>query len=294
MRSVKRLAYKNLKSLLPGSAPAFLIIGAQKSGTSSLHYYLSAHPVLVKGSLKEIHFFNKDINYNKGISWYENHFKHPLKAKKLFYEATPNYLYSKPAAQRIHSYNPDIKLIVVLRNPVDRAYSAWNMYHNFFLNKSIPDILSKSLPGDSSYLLHKYLFEDRKDFPSFEECVSHELEHMKSNAFFGEEPSFVRKGIYCTQLTEYLKYFSKDQLLVFGFRELVDSKLEMLHAIEKFLGVSHYDFSKAQKVIEKIVVKKQGVRYAEKIDASVNLMLTEYYSFWNQKLFELLRKKLDW
>ncbi|HKR05421.1 MAG TPA: sulfotransferase domain-containing protein [Bacteroidia bacterium] len=294
MGSVKRLVKKSLRSLLPGHAPGFLIIGAQKSGTSSLHYYLDVHPNLAKGRLKEVHFFNRDSNFNRGFGWYEKHFLHPFSSNKLFYEATPNYLYSKLAPERIYKYKPGIKLILVLRNPVDRAYSAWNMYRNFYVSKSIPDMLSKSPPGESGFFLYKYLFENRSSFPSFKECIDYEMQRMQSEEFFEEEPSFIRKGIYYLQLIEYLKFFPKDQLLIFGFKELVDDRLNLLYKIEQFLSVEHFDFNSAHDVINKIVVKKQDVRYAEKLDESIKIKLAGYYDEWNKKLFELTGKPLQW
>jgi len=294
MGPVKRIIKKSLRSLLPGHAPGFLIIGAQKSGTSSLHHYLSVHPELVKGSVKEIHFFNRDSNFKKGFSWYEKHFVHPAARNKLFYEATPNYLYSKQAAERIYKYRPGIKLIILLRNPVDRAYSAWNMYRNFFESKSIPDILTKSPEGESGYFLYNYLYKNRETFPTFKECITYEIQKMESGKFFEEEPSFIRKGIYFLQLTEYLKYFNKDQVLIFGFKEFADDKLKTLSEIEQFLNVRHFDFSSAPNVINKIVVKKQEVRYAEKLDGSTRNQLIDYYQNWNHRLFELTGKQFQW
>jgi sulfotransferase family protein len=290
---VKKLVKESLMSLLPGNSPGFLIIGAQKSGTSSLHFYLNAHPEIVRGRLKENNFFNDETNYKKGITWYENHFKHPLKTNKLFFEASPIYLYNKKSAERIYNYNPGMKLIAILRNPVDRAYSSWNMYRNFFVNKKIPDIITKGEPGTSAYSLFKYLYDNRNSFPTFKECVDHELKGMESN-FKEEEPSFIRRGIYYLQLAEYFKYFSKDQIMVIGFKELSENKIEMLADIEDFLKIKHYNFNNAPHVTDKIVISKQKVRYAEKIEASVKAELTEYFSSWNKKLFELLGKELNW
>ncbi|MEP7171396.1 MAG: sulfotransferase domain-containing protein [Bacteroidota bacterium] len=294
MGSVKKFVKKSLTALLPGNPPNFLIIGAQKSGTSSLHYYLSAHPNLVKASLKEIHFFNRDSNFKKGFNWYEKHFSHPLSNKKLFYEATPNYVYNKQSAERIYNYQPGIKLILLLRNPVDRAYSSWNMYRNFFENKNIPAMLSQSPIGEGGFYIYKYLFENRSSFPSFKECIDYEIKRTESEDFFEEEPSFIRRGIYYLQLKNYLKYFPENQLLIFGFKELAENRLEMLFKIEDFLNIEHFDFSSAKNVIDKIVVTKQKIRYAEKIDESIRSELNDYYQKWNDKLCELIGKQLKW
>lgn len=99
----------------------FLIIGAQKCGTSSLFYYLLQHPELALPEKKEIHFF--DAKHQNGIGWYEDHFSHKKKADKQTGEATPYYLFHPLVPQRIAIHYPQIKLIVLLRSPIDRAYS---------------------------------------------------------------------------------------------------------------------------------------------------------------------------
>ncbi|MEO7871048.1 MAG: sulfotransferase domain-containing protein [Bacteroidia bacterium] len=290
---MKNLAKKSLRALLPGNAPDFLIIGAQKSGTSSLHYYLTAHPEMVSGILKEINFFSEDANFNKGVKWYENHFKHPSGSKKIFFEASPAYFYNKKVVERIYKYKSDIKLIALLRNPVDRAYSSWNMYRNFYDNNSIPEIISKSIPGTNGNLLYKFLYKNRSRFPSFKECIDYELNLMKTKPS-DAEPSFLRRGTYYEQIARYLKYFSRDQLLIFGFKEFVNKKTDTLYKIENFLGVSHYNFNNYPEIINKVVVKNQKIRYAEKINESEQSELTDYFNSWNQKLFELLGRELQW
>jgi hypothetical protein len=101
--------------------PDFLIIGAARSGTSSLHKSLAKHPnikaSIIGGNQKEVHFFDK--KYSLGLDWYFKLFN----GSHLNFESTPNYLYDKRCPKRIHEALPDCKFIVMLRNPVDRAYS---------------------------------------------------------------------------------------------------------------------------------------------------------------------------
>lgn len=108
----------------------FLIIGAQKAGTTSLAKYLSQHKSILPPKEKEFNFFNLDQNYQKGKSYYEsnlNRYRNPFKPR-ISFEATTHYLYLPHVAQRIYSYNPNFKLIILLREPSERDYSAWNMY----------------------------------------------------------------------------------------------------------------------------------------------------------------------
>lgn len=101
--------------------PDFLIIGAARCGTSSLHKSLVNHPKIsgpnIGGNKKEVHFFDK--HYKRGLDWYYNLFR----GKDYNFEATPNYIFDARCPKRIYDALPDIKLIVMLRNPVDRAYS---------------------------------------------------------------------------------------------------------------------------------------------------------------------------
>ena len=109
------LVKQQIKKLLHCKGPDFLIIGAQKSGTSSLFYYLNQHPDIVGSKVKEVRFFNRDDYYRKGFRWYYQFFKpiifSDLIRPKLYFEATPEYLYRESALQRIYQYNPKLHLI---------------------------------------------------------------------------------------------------------------------------------------------------------------------------------------
>ena len=114
--------------------PDFLIIGAARSGTTSLYQYLTEHPSIIPGVGKEIYFFDK--KFKKGINWYKSFFptkfsmaiiKNKQKTKCITGEATPRYLHYPHAPKRIFEFLPKIKLIVLLRNPIDRAYSHYQM-----------------------------------------------------------------------------------------------------------------------------------------------------------------------
>src|SRR6056297_562433 len=100
----------------------FIGIGAQKAGTSSIFHFLKEHPEICTSSKKEIHFFDKEYNYLKGIKFYRKFFNN-CSSKNIKGEFTPRYIYHPKVAQRIKKYFPDVKLIVSLRNPIERAIS---------------------------------------------------------------------------------------------------------------------------------------------------------------------------
>jgi hypothetical protein len=107
----------------------FLVAGAQKSGTTALNYYLKRHPRIALPIKKELHFFDNDELFGGGKVSYQSLHEmfRPARAGTIAGENTPVYLYWRSALPRIRDYNPEMKFIVILRNPIDRAFSHWNM-----------------------------------------------------------------------------------------------------------------------------------------------------------------------
>ena len=107
----------------------FIVAGAQKSGTTALNYYLKRHPRIALPVKKELHFFDKDELFAGGnVSYLPLHDMYrPARPGSIAGENTPIYLYWRPALPRIRNYNPEMKFIVILRNPIERAFSQWNM-----------------------------------------------------------------------------------------------------------------------------------------------------------------------
>src|SRR2546429_7073426 len=107
----------------------FLVAGAQKSGTTALNYYLRRHPYIALPIKKELHFFDNDELFAGGNVSYEplHEMFQPARPGGIAGENTPIYLYWRPALPRIRDYNPAMKFIVILRNPIERAFSQWNM-----------------------------------------------------------------------------------------------------------------------------------------------------------------------
>lgn len=112
---------------VPGMLPTFVGIGAQRTGTTWIHECLAEHPeVCVPHAKKELHFFNR--HFERGIAWYASQF-HVLPQHKAIGEITPNYLSYEVSIPRMAEVIPKAKLFVVLREPVDRAYSAYRLLH---------------------------------------------------------------------------------------------------------------------------------------------------------------------
>jgi hypothetical protein len=281
--ALKRLA----QQWLPGNDPDFIIIGAQKAGTTSLHYYLDQHPKLAGTFPKELHFYSKYIHYpNYDQSWYRKHFTSIVKYKPLYFESSPNYIYHEEAARLIKQHHPDIKLILLLRDPVQRAYSGWNMYRDYY-NKGIAQkkLADGHTPGQKNFL-YEYLFEGRNGFPGFRETIDMEMKLIAAGDPGG--PNIVRKGLYFDQISNYLKYFSRDQILILGFTDLIKHPAETCARVLTFLNIdnSHGWTPKVQ--------IKNSRSYQATMDEADRKLLTDFYEEPNRKLRELLGGETFW
>ena len=222
--------------------PHFLILGAQKAGTSALFDYLARHPRLVCAREKEVGYFTPEIARvwsghphstvlarldgahedshlrRRAENWYASLFPVPRPWRSdLFFEATPEYLHFPQAAARIRSFRPEMKLVAILRDPVERAYSAWKMYHNF----TGPDLAAL------------------RDPRSFEQAMLDELEGRDAP---GTPPGadYLARGIYHAQLRRYLEVFPAEQVLIVENGELASAQGPTLNRVCRFLGVHEF------------------------------------------------------
>jgi hypothetical protein len=202
--------------------PNFIIIGAGRSGTTSLYHYLKQHPQVFMSSIKETNFFTYDGAELK--SSLSNEFgksnMFPIRTfeqycalfssardEQAIGEASPLYLYSQQAAEGIRRRIPDAKLIAILRDPVERAYS--------------------------SYL--KYVREGVEN-RGFEEAIRDERMGVNRLSPSGQW-HYVTVGFYHQHLTHYLKYFDWSQIALYLFDDLKNDTAEVLRCIFRFLGV---------------------------------------------------------
>ncbi|WP_066184156.1 sulfotransferase domain-containing protein, partial [Aliarcobacter thereius] len=264
--------------------PSFLIIGAQKAGTTTLYDILNKTNLFCGSKTKEVGFFSKDYFFNKGIEYYHKEFQ----TDKITFEATPEYLYYDFVPERIYKYNPNMKFIVLLRNPVDRCYSAWNMFRTFNKNNpgSIYDKFTRYANNNIKKNIMELLFSE--NFPSFSNSIQKEIESIK-NFDSSVEPSFVRRGLYAEQIKRYLKYFKMDNFLFIEQSELKDIQ-KSLNKICSFLQVE-----KIEVLNKENIVKNEGV-YENLTYEDRNTMsfLEEFYKPYNEELFKLIGCRYNW
>jgi hypothetical protein len=267
--------------------PDFLIIGAQKSGTSALSRYLADHPQCL-GVGKELHFFSNSTKYRQGLAWYAASF--PLRGVRgrLLFEKSPHYIYHPEAAARIRNARPDIKLLLVLRNPTARAYSAWQHYRRGFTQEK-REALLRSLqkwPREQEAAEAVALIDARADFPPFRDAVEDEIASIER----GERayrPHLVRSGIYHEQIQRYLDHFPAEQLHIMESSALRRDPRGEMRRVTEFLGIAPpAPFARFDAVHEG--------GYEEPMDAEIRARLDAFYRPHNEKLFALLGRRFAW
>ncbi len=249
--------------------PHFIIIGAMKSGTSSLFSYLIQHPQIMGSYKKEVHFF--DWNYSKGTSRYRSHFPlaRAVKPGMLAGEASPSYLYSPRAPARIHALLPQARLIALLRNPTERAISHY--FHAVRTHR-------ESLP------LMEALWAE-------EERIAPALEKMRRDEFFKSPElvwhSYKKRGIYVEQLKRYWRYFDKDQLLIVNSDAIFNDPRAALKRIFTFLGVD------PDVEIRNLAAENVGGNRTD-VPLSVYAYLDAFFAPYNEELYEHIQQDFGW
>lgn len=214
--------------------PNFLVVGAGKAGTTSLYKYLEQHPEIFMSPVKEPNYFalkGMEVDYrspdakNRINKWsvtslasYQELFMY-AEGFKARGEASPLYLYSPIAPKEIKSEIPDAKIIVILRNPTDRAFS--------------------------SYL---HLRKNRRErIASFEMALNEESRRIEDNWEWIWH--YTQVGLYGEQLGRYKEYFSKDRILVIFFEDLINARRSTLQLVYRFLNVNeNFEASKIPKL----------------------------------------------
>ena len=269
------------------SRPRFLILGAQKAGTVSLYRYLASHPSIVPAHRKEIGFFDQDTLFARGPDWYHSQF--PAKASlgdRVTFEATPEYLYYPTVASRLFSYDPDIKLIVLLRNPIPRAISAWNMYRDLRLNH--PDYLRSLLPEcdeGARTMITTMLADDA--FPDAGEVMRTEIDEILSGTSV-LDPGYVRRGLYYEQLQRYLAYFDRQQIAIVDSARLKVEPTNVLDELVRFLDLPAHDWHNTDLSLHHVG------EYDTPVPASTHDLLRDFYKPHNERLYELLERDFGW
>jgi hypothetical protein len=238
--------------------PAFMIIGTQKGGTTSLYRYLDKHDDVSMASKKEVHFF--DFFWFKGLDWYLAHFALRGEVAQTG-EASPTYLFHPEAPRRIHAVFPEVKLISLLRNPVDRAYS----HHQMEFRRGIDPL-------------------------SFEEAIDQEPERLReSNPDIRDGNwrrfSYVSRGIYVEQLARWLEVFPREQFLIIKSEDFFREPGRHFDQVLQFLELPACPLPEYR--------SHNTQSYAE-MRPETRTHLARYYEPYNRQLYDLLGRDFGW
>lgn len=250
--------------------PDFIIMGTQKGGTTFLFHHLCQHPGVLEPQDKELHFFNQRAHEN--IDNYKHHF--PSKIRTFFNprlisgEATPDYMIYPQVPELIHKHMPNAKLILLLKNPIDRAFSHYK--HNLSMRRewySFEDALEyEEIRTNLDYI---DIYTTRKDA-------------IKNYCNF----SYKRKGVYVEQVQWIYKYFKRDQVLIVQSERLFSEPNRIIPDIMKFLGLRPIAYtSYPAKGVSKIDMP---------LSSSTREKLSHYFKDYNESLFSLTGKSFDW
>lgn len=190
-------------------APTFFVVGAQKAGTTSLHQYLAGHPEVFVPPQKESEFFYRDDLYDRGFTWYCDTFFAGAKPSQICGEVCPQYMFSEQVPTRIHAVAPHARIIMLLRNPVERAHS------------------------------HYRMSERRgRERRTFDQMLNDELAAARAGrAAVTPDFGYLSFGEYGRILRQYLRVFSRDSIKVMFAEDLAAQRQSAFRDLADFIGV---------------------------------------------------------
>jgi hypothetical protein len=292
-KNVMLSAFKNYirNGIIHNLKVDFLIVGAQKAGTHALYNMLNSSKNIYGGLTKETDFFLSTARYRKGYDFYHSFFynRELIFKKHLNFEASVGYMYYRQAIPRMYKYNPKIKLVIILRDPIARCYSAYNMLKDIYLHtkeKTIKYYLSNlDFPAQQDGIS----FLNQVSFPEFKDQILKEIKIFNQKGIQYTEPGIVFKSIYSIQIKNLLKYFPKEQLFFIESDDLKYSPQESIKKLSAFLNIKDIDISDS--TINKDHFKGN---YGPTMDSEVKDMLKDFFKPYNQELYQLIEKKFDW
>ena len=262
-----RIRYKHTRRKLPGC----IIIGTRKAGTRALLTFLNLHPQIIAAK-QEVHFF--DDNYENGLEWYRKSMPYSF-PEQITIEKTPAYFVTSEAPELIYKMNSSILLLLIVRDPVERAVSDYNQ------------IMLKKQARNKPIATFEELAIDKKG------NVNHTYNAIK-------------RSVYAHYMARWLRYFPLKQIHIVSGEGLVDDPLPHIHDIEDFLGIDHritkdnFYFNETRgfycirnETMEKCLNPSKG-REHPPVRTEVMNKLRAYFRPYNEKFYDMVNKKFGW
>ncbi|KAK2145506.1 hypothetical protein LSH36_677g02018 [Paralvinella palmiformis] len=264
-----KIRYKHTKRHLPEC----IIIGIRKSGTRALLTYLNLHPH-IRTATEEIHFFDNDDNYSRGLEWYRKKMPYSF-PEEITIEKTPAYFSTRIVPDRVYHMNSSIKLLLIVREPYERTVSD---YVQISMKKQ-----AKNLPV----------------YP-FEQMV------LKKNGEINMQYSPLVRSVYHMYMENWLRRFDLKQFHIINGDNLIKDPYSEIRLIEDFLGLSHrikkknFYFNESRgffcirnETRDKCLAASKG-REHPLIDSYVRDKLKQFFRPFNERFFELIQRRFDW
>ena len=255
--------------------PDYLIIGVQRGGTSSLHTYLVQHPAVARAYLKEIHYF--DRNFHRGVDWYRSFFptrtymdylRRKTGSRVVCGDATPGYFFNPHTPFRVAELLPDVKLILLLRNPIDRAYS--NYCHRVAQGLEHLDTFESAIESETAR-------------------IEGEREKMLEDPTYVSEEyrlhSYLARGIYADQLETWFKLFPPESFLIERSEDLFADPATVVNRVFRFLGVPEFKLPQ---------YPTYNALRSGKISPETRARLVDYFRPHNERLYALVGRDFAW
>jgi hypothetical protein len=253
--------------------PDYLIIGTQRGGTTSLYKYLVRHPAAAHALTKELRFF--DLNYHRGMGWYRSRFpSRPYRAllrrrgvDLVAGEASPDYLFHPHAPRRVRKALPEVRLIVLLRNPIERAYSHyWHQFRRGHETLSFDEAVARE-PERLDGELERMLRDPR--------YLGYERHHH----------SYLARGVYVDQLRTWMDLFPRERFLIERSEDFFEDPPLVFKRVLEYLGIPAWELTE----YETFNAFTSGT-----MNPDTRRRLAEYFGPHNQRLYEFLGRDFGW
>jgi hypothetical protein len=262
-----RADYWELTAPLRG-LPSALLIGTQKGGTTSLFGYLAQHPDVSPPLTKEVHYF--DFNYVRGINWYRGRFPfdRSLRRGAMTLDASPYYMVHPLVPERAAQLLPRVKVIVLLRHPVDRALSHFQ---------------HEVRGGRESLSFAEALEREPERLAGEEERLRSDPTYYSYNH---HRYSYLRRGLYVEQLRRWARHFPRSQMLLLQSERLFADPAETTAKVHQFLGLRPHPLR----------VDRPFARggYNRSLPPDLRAKLVSYFEPYNRELYQWLGQEFDW
>ena len=260
-----------------GALPDFVVIGGKKCGTTFLYHLLAKHPLVEPAASKELHFF--DALFEEGTEWYRQCFPAPRwedGLRTITGEASP-YMAHRYAPERMAEVVPETRLIALVRNPVERAYSDYQMVaRKDREHKTFEEAIGLQEPAAAG--------EARPPGADDENAEDEE------RSVLNEDSEYLSRGVYIDQLLRWSEFFDREQMLVLKSEDFFENPQDTLKLALEFLGLPEWEPGEE----ELMGGKRNEGRYEQEMDPSTRGRLEEYFEPHNKRLYDFLGTDFGW